>query len=127
MPTIRTDLPLTEVQNNAARFNWIGEPPPPLPPAPVLKPAAFEAKRDSMEWTGRKTPGWLMFDKKLLRFFAYFVEEIEKGHSTVENKRIRRVTITFHFEDNTIEIEEPKEANRLVACAWNCIQRRIVN
>ena len=110
MPVIRTDMtiPLTEIQNNVQRYNWIGEP----PPAPVvLKPAPIETKKESMEWTGRKTPGWLMFDKKILRFFAYFTEEIQKGHSTVENRRIRRVTMTYHFEDNTLEIEEPKEAN----------------
>ena len=110
MPVIRTDIPLTEVKNHVQKYNWVGEAPPNAAPV-VLKPIAVEAKKETMEWTGRKTPGWLMFDKKILRFFAYFVEEIAAGHSTVESKRIRRVTITFHFEDSTIEIEEPKEAN----------------
>ena len=109
MPTIRSEVPapLMEVQNNVQKYNWVGEAPP-VVLKPLTQAEAAKAK-ESMEWTGAKTPGWLLYDKKILRFFAYFVEKVE--HSSVEQQRIRRVTITYHFEDNTIEIEEPKEAN----------------
>ena len=50
----------------------------------------------AMQWTGSKAPGWLRYDKKVLRFYAYFTEAVE--HSPVEQSRIRRCQIRWGRE-----------------------------
>ena len=45
----------------------------------------------AMQWTGRKAPGWLRFNGKVLRFYAYFTEPVEQ--SAIERMRVRRCQI----------------------------------
>jgi len=44
-----------------------------------------------------------------LRFYLYFKEAVHE--SAVENHRVRRCTLYFYLEDDSIRIEEPKEEN----------------
>lgn len=54
-------------------------------------------------------PQWLAYDRRVLRFFAYFKEPVvESPH---ENFRIRKVTIYHYLEDDTTRMEEPREDN----------------
>eukprot|EP00657_Telonema_sp_P-1_P009512 TRINITY_DN374_c0_g1_i3.p1 TRINITY_DN374_c0_g1~~TRINITY_DN374_c0_g1_i3.p1 ORF type:complete len:298 (+),score=132.91 TRINITY_DN374_c0_g1_i3:339-1232(+) len=45
----------------------------------------------------------------VLRFFAYFKEAVHE--SRLENFRVRKVTLLYYLEDNTIQVNEPKEEN----------------
>ena len=58
---------------------------------PLSQPLAAPAL--AMQWTGSKAPGWLRYDKKVLRFYAYFTEAVE--HSPVEQSRVRRCQIRW--------------------------------
>ncbi|MEW5310499.1 MAG: hypothetical protein WDW38_002293 [Sanguina aurantia] len=58
---------------------------------------------------GAKAPGWLLYDKQVLRFYAYFLEHIE--HSPLEDWRVRRCQVRVYLEDDSVEVVEPREAN----------------
>jgi Ca2+-binding EF-hand superfamily protein len=45
----------------------------------------------------------------VLRFFAYYKEAVHE--SRMENYRVRKVTILYYLEDNTLQVNEPKEEN----------------
>ncbi|GFH11391.1 uncharacterized protein HaLaN_06880, partial [Haematococcus lacustris] len=62
-----------------------------------------------MHWTGSKTPGWLKYDKKVLRFFAYSTDKVM--YSPLEETRVRQFELKYHLEDNSLEILEPQQAN----------------
>ena len=54
-------------------------------------------------------PSYCYLDKKVLRFFGYFIEWV--GHSPNDEepeKRVRHVQIMYYLEDDTIAIIEPK-------------------
>ncbi|KAJ3077039.1 EF-hand domain-containing member C2 [Podochytrium sp. JEL0797] len=59
--------------------------------------------------SGECVPAWLAFDRKVLRFYAYFQEAVHEKRE--EQYRIRRVNIYFYLEDDTIHVSEPKYAN----------------
>ena len=48
-----------------------------------------------------QVPQWLAFDRRVLRFFAFFKEPVVESAS--ENFRVRRVTIFYYLEDGTGE------------------------
>ncbi|TPX76547.1 hypothetical protein CcCBS67573_g02162 [Chytriomyces confervae] len=58
---------------------------------------------------GETAPAWLAFDRKVLRFYAYFQEAVHEKRE--EQYRVRRVNIYFYLEDDTIHVSEPKYAN----------------
>ena len=45
----------------------------------------------------------------MLRFYGYFKESVVE--SRLENYKIRKMTVLYHLEDNSIMIIEPKEVN----------------
>jgi len=45
----------------------------------------------------------------VLRFFAYYKEAVHE--SRMENYRVRKVTLLYYLEDNTVQVNEPKEEN----------------
>ena len=51
-------------------------------------------------------PAYCDLDKKVLRFFAYFVEEIG-GHAAAV-RRVRHVHVMYFLEDDTISVIEPR-------------------
>merc|ERR1711939_1068358 len=54
-------------------------------------------------------PAFVALDRMVLRFFAYYKEAVHE--SRMENYRVRKVTILYYLEDNTIQVNEPKEEN----------------
>ena len=59
--------------------------------------------------TPSRQPAWLKYDSLKLGFHGYF-EDLE---STVRTgmRRIRRCHITYHLEDDTVDVREPKGVN----------------
>ncbi|KAJ1565316.1 EF-hand domain-containing member C2, partial [Cladochytrium tenue] len=51
-------------------------------------------------------PTWVAFDRKVLRFYAYFQEAVHEMRD--EQYRVRKVNIYFYLEDDTIHVSEPK-------------------
>ncbi|BBN18835.1 EF-hand domain-containing protein 1 [Marchantia polymorpha subsp. ruderalis] len=58
---------------------------------------------------GGPQPQWLKFDKRVLRFYAYFKEGI--GERRDENMRVRKCTLYYYLSDGTIHIGEPRQDN----------------
>mmetsp|Transcript_32434 Transcript_32434/g.103234 ORF Transcript_32434/g.103234 Transcript_32434/m.103234 type:complete len:654 (-) Transcript_32434:82-2043(-) len=54
-------------------------------------------------------PAWVAYDRKVLRFYAYFKEAVVE--SAVENYRVRKCVIYFYLEDGSIHVAEPKQEN----------------
>jgi Ca2+-binding EF-hand superfamily protein len=54
-------------------------------------------------------PAYVALDRMVLRFFAYYKEAVHE--SRMENYRVRKVTILYYLEDNTLQVNEPKEEN----------------
>lgn len=54
-------------------------------------------------------PPWVAYDRKVLRFYAYFKESVHS--SAVENFRVRRCIIYYYLEDGSLHIAEPKVEN----------------
>lgn len=52
----------------------------------------------------QRFPLWLTLDKKVLRFFAYYEEEVRE--STIETNRVRKVYIQFHLNNGIIGVTE---------------------
>lgn len=49
-------------------------------------------------------PQWLTLDKKVLRFFAYYEEEVRE--STIEKNRVRKVCLYFNLNNGIIGVTE---------------------
>jgi Ca2+-binding EF-hand superfamily protein len=58
---------------------------------------------------GGGQPAWVAFDRKVLRFYGYFQEAVHER--TEEQFRVRRCTIYFYLEDDTIQVNEPQQVN----------------
>ncbi|KAI8918462.1 hypothetical protein DFJ77DRAFT_455630 [Powellomyces hirtus] len=54
-------------------------------------------------------PAWVAFDRKVLRFYAYFQEAVHERRE--EQYRVRKVNIYFYLEDDSVHVSEPKTAN----------------
>ncbi|KAI9223544.1 hypothetical protein BC828DRAFT_403054 [Blastocladiella britannica] len=54
-------------------------------------------------------PAWIAFDRKVLRFYAYFQEAVQERRE--EQYRIRKVHILYYLEDDTIHVIEPRGVN----------------
>jgi len=54
-------------------------------------------------------PTFVKLDKQVLRFFGFFKESVVE--SRLENYRLRKITVYYYLEDNSIAMYEPREAN----------------
>eukprot|EP00658_Telonema_sp_P-2_P067163 TRINITY_DN560_c0_g1_i2.p1 TRINITY_DN560_c0_g1~~TRINITY_DN560_c0_g1_i2.p1 ORF type:complete len:575 (+),score=183.58 TRINITY_DN560_c0_g1_i2:98-1822(+) len=54
-------------------------------------------------------PTYVALDRMVLRFFGYFKEAVHE--SRLENFRVRKVTLLYYLEDNTIQVNEPEQRN----------------
>ena len=54
---------------------------------------------------GPLQPAWLLYDQKVLCFFAYFKETLPEPY------QVRKVKIFYYLEDGSIQVSEPKSAN----------------
>ncbi|CAJ1333237.1 unnamed protein product, partial [Effrenium voratum] len=57
----------------------------------------------------QELPAWDAFDRHVLRFSGYFKESVVE--TNLENYRVRKVTIYYYLEDDTCQIQEPKQDN----------------
>lgn len=57
----------------------------------------------------RIAPQWLKYDRHVLQFNAYFQEHVVENPD--ENYRVRKCTIYYYLDDNTMYITEPKIEN----------------
>jgi len=84
----------------------------PKPPAakPVGELQVTAAPPPTMPMVeGEVQPAWVAFDRKVLRFDSYFKEAVTE--SRTETYRIRRCTIYYYLEDDSIHVSEPKIEN----------------
>ncbi|XP_067848423.1 EF-hand domain-containing family member C2 [Heptranchias perlo] len=58
---------------------------------------------------GSDAPSWVVFDKQVLCFKAYFQESVHERRE--EQYRIRKCRIYFYLEDDTIQVVEPEVKN----------------
>lgn len=58
---------------------------------------------------GGDKPAWVAFDRQVLRFHAYFQEAVHEKRE--EQYRIRRCTVYFYLEDDTIQVNESRVEN----------------
>jgi hypothetical protein len=56
-----------------------------------------------------RQPSWVAYDRKVLRFSAYFKESVHA--SSQETWRARKCLIYFYLEDDSMHIAEPKVEN----------------
>jgi len=75
---------------------------PEAPAAPALPPLADEGLPEQM-------PAWVAYDRKVLRFYAYFKESVTESYE--ENHRVRKCVVYFYLEDESIHVAEPKQQN----------------
>jgi len=54
-------------------------------------------------------PAWVAFDRKVLRFDCFFKESVHE--SRLENYRIRKCTLYYYLEDDSMHVSEPKVEN----------------
>ena len=64
--------------------------------------AEFQAAADFV-------PAWVAFDRKVLRFEAFFKEPVHE--SAAENFRIRKCVVLYYLEDDSMQVSEPKVEN----------------
>lgn len=57
----------------------------------------------------QKLPAWVAYDRKVLRFFAFFKEAVFS--SSIETYRVRKCVIYYYLEDDSIHVAEPKVEN----------------
>ena len=69
----------------------LSKPMPPIPPIAAVAPFI---------------PAYVTLDRQVLRFYAYFTEDVAGGLT-----RVRRFTILYYLVDGTIEISEPRVEN----------------
>ena len=76
-----------------------------------LNALSFQKQRQAPEndYIPRVQPPWLKYDRKVLRFYAYFQEHVVE--SRLENYRIRPVQIYYYLADETLFITEKKVEN----------------
>lgn len=55
------------------------------------------------------TPKFARYEKMVLRWYGFYREAVDE--SQVEQERIRKVSILYYLEDDTMELAEPRETN----------------
>jgi hypothetical protein len=74
--------------------------------------AKFRTTNASLNGTS-SLPAWIAYDRKVLRFYAYFKEAVFS--SQIENYRLRRCILYYYLEDDSVHIAEPKVENSGIA------------
>nr|CAD7408838.1 unnamed protein product [Timema poppensis] len=75
----------------------------PLPWSRPSKYPSIYARAEAPE-----LPAWIVFDKQVLCFDAYFQETVQEQRYT---HLVRKCKIYFYLEDGTVQVVEPKVAN----------------
>jgi len=77
--------------------------------APFIDPRPKKGNAITSTSSLKKLPDWVKYDRKVLRYWAHFVEPIYD--SPIEKTRVRKFRIYFHLNDKSIHIEEFKDTN----------------
>lgn len=88
----------------------------------------FEDKSDAKfapEDTMSRLPAWVAYDRKVLRFFCSFKEDVTS--SAIETWRVRNCVLYFYLEDDSIHIAEPKVENSGIPQGVFIKRHRIIN
>lgn len=59
--------------------------------------------------TGQPAPSWVAYDRQVLRFSAFFQEAVHEKRE--EKYRIRKCTVLYYLEDDSIQVNEAKQEN----------------
>eukprot|EP00884_Botryococcus_braunii_P011056 jgi/Botrbrau1/19952/Bobra.0059s0068.1 len=76
-------------------------------PTNLASPAGTDGAKESACLS--KLPKWVVHDRQTLRWFGYYTEDVPQ--SQIETFRVRRLTILFYPEDDTLQVTEPKQDN----------------
>jgi len=77
--------------------------------APELPKSVAAETTDSTITGTSSLPAWVAFDRKVLRFYGYFKEDVQNNE--IEDHRIRKILVNFYLEDHTMNVSEPKQEN----------------
>jgi hypothetical protein len=66
--------------------------------------------------TTSSLPQWIQNDRKVLRFYGYFQEQVNEDPSA--NTRVRKVVFLYYLEDDTMQISEPRQDNSGLPQVW---------
>ena len=80
-----------------------------LLPTTVQDPLVYDESKQDATAVMSQVPAWVAYDRKVLRFYAYFTETVPE--SPLETERVRRMTIYFYLEDDSIHIAEQSSVN----------------
>lgn len=69
----------------------------------------YKPKNVDHDITEHFQPDYVKMDRHTLQFSGYFKETVVE--SKVESSRVRRLTVFYYLEDNSIQILEPKQEN----------------
>ena len=73
----------------------------------------------------RVLPQWMKYDKKVLSFEGYFIEHISE--SAHENYRIRRCTLNYYLDDDTLQVIENRVPNSGIVQGTFIKRHKVVN
>ena len=85
-----------------------GSAPPPAEPLADTFDASELQPAPAATATGHQ-PSWVEYDRKVLRFYAFFKEAVNESRQ--ENYRIRKCIIYYYLEDSSIHVAEPRQEN----------------
>merc|ERR1711959_133523 len=77
-------------------------------PAPAVIPPPPQHE-EPVAPTAPAVPAYVALDRMVLRFFAFFKEAVHESRE--EHFRVRKVTLLYYLEDNTVQVNEPREEN----------------
>jgi len=80
-----------------------------LLPNAVRDPLVYDESRTDPTAVMSQVPAWVAYDRKVLRFYAYYTESVPQ--SPIETERVRKVIIYFYLEDDSIHIAEARTEN----------------
>lgn len=70
---------------------------------------SLDAKYKTAESSMSRLPAWVAYDRKVLRFYGHFKENVFSDAR--ETFRVRRCVLYFYLEDDSVHIAEPKIEN----------------
>jgi hypothetical protein len=78
---------------------------------------SFNVSQDAKPKFVTREPAYAAFDKKVLRFYGYFKEDVAAGNNDrYESHRVRQCIIYYYLEDGTIHITEVRSATPISCC-----------
>lgn len=81
----------------------------PAPRSGIARNSGAASTQGAAAASQLRLPDWITYDRKVLRYFAYFKESVPD--SPVEDWRVRKCAICYHLSDGSLEVIEPREGN----------------